>query len=250
VRVFLLVTRSFRAPKLAGMFRLLLTICTLLLLAAAPLATLQAMPPNAPDLLRYVQEQAAARISADGARIEVAIGQLNPRLQLAPCARIEPFIPASSRLWGRGHVGLRCAEGATWSVQVPVTVRVHGPALVTTRPLTSNTPLSPEDFSIAEVEWTRESQGVVTDASQLDNRVLTRPIGVGQPVPLIALRAPQVIAAGDPVKVQGQGRGFAVSAEAVALSGAQDGQLVRVRTDAGRILTGTARAGRRVEITF
>jgi flagellar basal body P-ring formation protein FlgA len=232
------------------MFRLLLTILAFLSLVGAPLSALQAMPPNAPDLLRFVQEQAAARISADGARIEVAIGQLNPRLQLAPCARIEPFIPASSRLWGRGHLGLRCAEGANWSVQVPVTVRVHGPALIATRPLASNSPLSPEDFGVAEVEWTRESQGVVTDASQLDNRVLTRPIGAGQPVPLIALRAPQVIAAGDPVKVQGQGRGFAVSAEAIALSGAQDGQLVRVRTDAGRILTGTARAGRRVEITF
>jgi flagellar basal body P-ring formation protein FlgA len=240
------------------MFRLLLTICTFLVLAGVPLTALQAasahLPPHlaaqAPDLLRYVQEQTAARVTADSARIEVTLGQLDPRLQLAPCARIEPFIPATSRLWGRGHVGLRCAEGATWSVQMPVTVRVHGPALIATRPLTSNTPLTPEDFSIAEVEWTRESQGVVTDASQLDNRVLTRPVAAGQPVPLMALRAPQVIAAGDPVKVQGQGRGFAVSADAIALSSAQDGQLVRVRTDAGRILTGTARAGRRVEITF
>lgn len=233
------------------MFRLLLTI---LLLACAPLSALQAMPPHlaphAPDLQRYVQEQAAARVTADSARIEVTVGQLDPRLQLAPCARIEPFLPAASRLWGRGHVGLRCMEGATWSVQLPVTVRIHGPALVATRPLAINAPLTADDFTVVEVEWTRESQGVVTDAAQLDNRVLTRPIATGQPVPLLALRAPQVITAGDPVKVQGEGRGFAVSADAIALSSAQDGQLVRVRTDAGRILTGTARAGRRVEITF
>ncbi len=236
------------------MFRLLLTIAAVLLLACGPLSALQAMPPHlaphAPDLLRFVQEQAAARVTAQSARIEVTVGQLDPRLQLAPCTRIEPFLPASSRLWGRGHVGMRCTAGATWSVQVPVMVRVHGPALVATRPLAVNSPLTPDDFSVVEVEWTREAQGVVTDAAQLDNRVLTRPIAAGQPVPLLALRAPQVIAAGDPVKVQGQGRGFAISADAIALSGAQDGQVVRVRTDAGRILTGTARAGRRVEITF
>lgn len=232
------------------MFRLLLTILAFFFLGGAPLASLHAMPPNAPDLLRYVQEQATARVTAEGARIEVSVGQLDPRLQLAPCARIEPFIPSTSRLWGRGHVGLRCAEGATWSVQVPVTVRVHGPALVATRPLAVNAPLSAEDFTVAEIEWSRESQGVVTEPAQLDNRVLTRPIFIGQPVPLMALRAPQVVAAGDPVKLLGQGRGFAVSADAIALSGAQDGQLVRVRTDNGRVLTGTARAGRRVEIAF
>lgn len=231
------------------MFRLLLTVSAFLLFVGATPSAVQATA-HAPDLLRYVQEQAAARVSAHSARIEVSLGQLDPRLQLAPCARTEPFVPASSRLWGRGHVGLRCAEGATWSVQLPVTVRVYGPALVATRPLAPNAPIAAEDFTQVEVEWTREAQGVATDLAQLDNRVLTRPIAAGQPVPLVALRAPQVIAAGDPVKVEGQGRGFAISAEAIAISGAQDGQPVRVRTDNGRILTGTARAGRRVEITF
>jgi flagella basal body P-ring formation protein FlgA len=34
------------------------------------------------------------------------------------------------------------------------------------------------------------------------------------------------------------------------MTSAQDGQSVRVRTDAGRIITGTARGGRRVEVVF
>jgi flagella basal body P-ring formation protein FlgA len=101
-----------------------------------------------------------------------------------------------------------------------------------------------------EVEWTREAQGVVTDIAQLDNRVLSRPLAAGQPLPLAALRAPQVISAGDPVKVMGRGRGFAVTVDAIAMTSAQDGQSVRVRTDAGRIITGTARGGRRVEVVF
>jgi flagella basal body P-ring formation protein FlgA len=240
------------------MIRLLLTIfssaaCLAALLAALPAARASA-PANitssgTPDLRLFVESQAAQGIGG-GARVEVTLGELNPRLQLAPCARIEPFLPTNARLWGRSTIGLRCTQGATWSVQMPVTVRVFGPALVATRPLAPNTPLTDADFTVDEVEWTREPQGVATDATQIEQRVLTRAVAAGQPVPLAALRAPQVIAAGDPVKLLGQGKGFAITAQAVALASAQDGQSVRVRTDSGRILTGTARAGRRVEVAF
>jgi flagella basal body P-ring formation protein FlgA len=243
---------------LAPMFRLLLTNSTRAALAALALSfgAAAAQPAAAPDLLLFLQTQASGALStshapqAAQARIEVTLGQLDPRLQLAPCARIEPFIPPGARLWGRSHLGLRCAEGATWSVQMPVTVRVFGPALVAARPLAANTPLGADDLMPMEVEWTREPQGVVTDPAQLDNRVLMRPLAAGQPLPLAALRAPQVISAGDPVKVTGRGRGFAVSVDAVAMTSAQDGQAVRVRTEAGRIITGTARGGRRVEVVF
>lgn len=235
------------------MFRLLLTIASAAALSLAAALPVRAQS-SAPDLRLFVETQAAGALnsSADtaAARVEVTLGQLDPRLQLAPCARIEPFVPAHARLWGRSHIGVRCTQGATWSVQMPVTVRVYGPALVAARPLAANAPIGPDDFQTAEVEWTREPQGVVTDPAQLDNRVLTRPVAIGQPVPLAALRAPQVIAAGDPVKVLGQGRGFSVSADAVAITAAQDGQSVRVRTESGRVLTGTARAGRRVEVVF
>ena len=234
------------------MFRLLLTIflaAGVTLAAAFGAAHAAASVHVPPDLRLFVENHAAAGAGSN-ARIEVTLGELNPRLQLAPCARIDPFLPAGARLWGRSHIGLRCREGATWSVQLPVTVRVFGPALVAARPLAPNTPLASDDVAEAEVEWTRESQGVATDAAQLDNRVLTRPVAAGQPLPLAALRAPQVIAAGDPVKVLGQGRGFAVSAEATALAPALEGQSVRVRTESGRIVTGTARAGRRVEVVF
>lgn len=233
------------------MFRLLLTIsaaaCALLV---QPARASTAPSAATPDLQAFVQLQASGSVEASSARIEVTLGQLDPRLQLAPCARIEPFVPPGVRLWGRAHIGLRCIEGATWSVRMPVTVRVFGPALVAARPLAPNAQITADDVTVAEVEWTREAQGVATDPAQLTNRVLLRPLNPGQPVPLAALRAPQVIAAGDPVKVLGQGRGFAVSADAVALGPAQDGQAVRVRTESGRVITGTARSGRRVEVAF
>ncbi len=226
----------------------------LLLVACLVVQAPRAQPPNE-TVERFVASEAAAVVPmAAGARIEVEIGRLDPRLQLAACNDIEPFIPSGTRLWGRAHVGLRCADKGTsaarWQVFLPVTVRVFGPALVATRPIAAGQTLADGDLATAEVEWTREPQGVLTDLSQLDGRVSSRPIGIGQPIPLSALRAPQVVAAGDQVRIVGRGPGFSVTAQAVALAAAQDGQSVRVRLDSGRILTGIARAGRSVDVTF
>lgn len=201
---------------------------------------------------QFVQREAAAVAARLGAnvRLEVTVGALPSGMQLAPCARIEPFVPSGVRLWGRTHVGMRCMDGANWSVLLPVTVKIFGPALVAARPLAALQAIAPDDLRIAEVEWTREPQGVATDPAQIDNRVLTRPLGVGQPVPLAALRAPLAVGQGDPVKVLGQGRGFSIQTDGIALAAAQEGQPVRVRTESGRILTGIARVGRSVEVQF
>lgn len=232
------------------MSRLLLTI---LFLAAARFSFAQdAHAELAAAARRFVEREAAGTVAAAGgqARIEVAVGQLDARARLAPCARTEFFVPGGTRLWGRARIGLRCVQGASWSALVPVNVRIYGPALVAARPLAPLQPIAEGDVHVAEVEWTREALGVVTDAAQLDNRVPTRPIALGQPIPVAALRAPQVVSQGDAVKVVGTGRGFSVSTAAVALAAAQDGQAVRVRTETGRVLTGTARAGRIVEVAF
>lgn len=223
-----------------------------LLLFLFALACARATTPGGEPLQQFVQREAAATAAQLGGhvRLEVSIGSLPSGMQLAPCARIEPFLPAGARLWGRSHVGMRCMDGASWSVLVPVTVKIYGPALVAARPLAALQPMAPDDVRTAEVEWTREPQGVAIDTAQIDNRVLTRSLGIGQPIPLAALRAPLAVGQGDPVKVFGQGRGFTIQTDGIALAAAQEGQAVRVRTESGRILTGIARAGRTVDVQF
>ena len=188
--------------------------------------------------------------SLEGARIEVRVGALDARLTQAPCAQPQYSVPSGARLWGHSAVMVRCPGNAAWSLRAPVNVRVWGTALVAARALPALLPIPAEDLRPGEVELTREAQGVLTDLRQLQGRVPTRTIGAGQPLPLAALRAPQVIGQGDPVKVVGQGTGFAIATDAIAQSAALEGQSVRVRTESGRVLTGIARTGRVVEVNF
>jgi flagella basal body P-ring formation protein FlgA len=230
---------------LAVMNRLLLTFFWLI-----PFGSAWASPALQETVRMHVLREAATAAGGTQSRIDVVVGDVDSRLQLAPCIRSEVFLPAGSRFWGRGFAGVRCVEGAAWSINLPVTVRVFGPALVAARALTAGAGVQADDVRVAEVEWTREAQGVVTAAAQLDQRVLSRPVASGQPIPLTALRAQQAVGQGEPVRLIGRGNGFSISAEAIALASATAGQSVRVRTESGRILTGTARTGRLVEVQF
>src|SRR3989442_1026083 len=189
--------------------------------------------------------------SIDGAsRIDISVGQADPKLQLAPCDRAEPFLRSGVRLWGRAFVGLRCASGAKWTISVPVQVRVYGAALVAARRLPAGQPISETDVRTEEVEWTREAQGVARELAQLQRRVPAHRIEAGQPIGLALLSDTPAVGQGDPVKLVGRGNGFSIATDAVALAAAAVGQPVRVRVESGKILTGTAREGRIVEVVF
>ena len=56
------------------------------------------------------------------------------------------------------------------------------------------------------------------------------------------------MALGDRVRVDARGAGFAVSAEGQALTPGLEGQIARVRTDNGRVLTGRPVADRQLEV--
>ena len=185
-----------------------------------------------------------------GGRVEISVGQLDPRIALQPCAKIEPFLPPGARAWGRVNVGMRCREGATWTAYVPVTVKVFGTALAAAKSLVAGTVPGAADVEALETELTREPGTPVVDLKQLEGRVLARSLFPGQVLRIEQFRAAPAIAQGDQVKVVATGPGFTVTTDGEALAQALEGQAVRVKTDAGRIVSGTARSGRIVELRF
>jgi flagella basal body P-ring formation protein FlgA len=221
------------APRLAAALALL-----------AVHAVSAAQPTVALEPIRAFIER---QVPAGSGRIEVQVGSLDPRLQLAPCGRVEPYQVVGTRLWGRTVVGLRCLDGATWSVTLPVNVIVRGRTLVAGEALAAGSSPAVASLRIEEAELSREPGTPVTDTAQLVGRSLIRPVAAGQVLRLEHLRIMQTVAAGDPVRIQMVGQGFTIQADGQALAGAGDGQTIRVRTDSGRILAGTLR-GRMVEV--
>lgn len=220
----------------------------LLFAAAAPL---RAQPADALGALQQ-QAHALALQSAKppaGLRVEIEVGRLDPRLRLAPCARIEPYLPTGFKPWGRTRVGLRCLQGAkAWNVFLPVTVKVYGRALVAATALPAGSVISAADLREAEVDLAEDPAAALTDAAPLLGRELTRTLGAGQALRQHHVRPKQWFAAGDTVRLTALGAGFAVHGEGRAIGPGLDGNAVRVRTESGRIVTGLAVGEREVEI--
>ena len=209
-----------------------------------------ALPADEAALRAYVSRQVAAA-APQVTRFEVQFQPPAVAPVLGPCARTEFFLPAGARPWGRLSVGVRCAEGAAWTVMVPVSVRAWGSALVAQVPLAAGSVPGPQDVREQEAELTREpAAGLLRDAASLQGKTLARAVGAGQVLRADMLRVVQVIQAGDPVRLRMGGTGFAVTAGAQALASAGEGQQVRVRTDFGKVLTGIARDGRVVDVAL
>lgn len=232
-----------RAPSFAAA-ALLSMMCTA---AAAQIESPQA---EAAQSLLLQAATAAAGGVRDGARIEVKVGAADPRLRLAPCRRVEPYLPAGHRVLGRTRVGLRCVEGAVaWNISLPVTVSLYAPGVVVRESLPAGARLSAEHLTLAEIDWGQVS-GAQADIQSWIGRELSRPLAAGTPVQAADVRQRQWFAAGETVQVIARGPGYAVATEGEALTHGVEGQPVRVRTSLGRLLSGRATADRTVEVAL
>lgn len=210
-------------------------------------------PGASPDgLQQQIRQFALAGVRPEPTlRVEVQVGELDPRLRLAPCEKVEPHLPPGTRLWGKARIGVRCVQGpARWSVFLPVTVKVFGQALVATSALPVGSVLQARDLATAEVDLAENPSNAVLLPASAVGRVLAQPLVPGQSLRASHLRLREWFAAGDIVKVVAQGNGFSVSAEGQALTAGVEGQAARIRTESGRVLTGLPVGDRRVELAL
>ena len=217
--------------------------------AAESAASVDALQPGLAAKVRQLALGGNRSAPAGGQRVEVVLGLLDARLRLAPCQRIEPYLPAGSALWGKTRIGLRCTQGATaWNVFLPVTVNVYGKAWVAAAPLSAGAMLSAGDLIQAEVNLAEEVAPAITDAGTALGRTLGRALNPGQPLRQTDLKTRQWFAAGEEVKVSARGSGFSVAGSGQALNHGLEGQPVRVRVESGRVLVGMPVGERLVEL--
>ena len=227
--------------------------------ATAALAGVLAWPAHAQQvttpqelaaLTQQWVDQALTQLPADASplRMQVSVGQLDPRLNLAPCARVEPYLPPGARLWGRTRLGLRCLEGQTrWNVFLPITVQAFGPAWVLTGNVAAGATLTEQDAMQAEVDWAAEPAAVVTNPQAWVGQVAARTLVAGQALRQNMMRAPYLFKAGAAVQVKAQGPGYAVTSSGQALVAGSAGQSVRIRMANGKIIAGIVNADGTVE---
>ena len=182
-------------------------------------------------------------------RMDIKVGSLDSRLQLAPCANVEPYLPPGLRLWGNTRVGLRCVDGMSrWNVTIPATINAFGSAWVVRDQVPAGGVLTDANAVEAEVNWAQEPNPVLSDKGLWLGQVATRLLGTGQTLRQGMVKPAQVFQAGAQVRVVAQGAGFQISSEAQTLSSGVVGQPARIRMDNGRVTSAVVLDMRTVKI--
>ena len=182
-------------------------------------------------------------------RVEVIPGTLDPRLNLAPCQKVDILMPAGLRAWGRTRIGLKCLQGpVAWSVTIPLTVRLWAPALVAAAPLPAGTVLQHTHLKMAEVDWSERDSPVILLEAAAVGRTLGSTLPAGAPLRQEHLRKRQWFEAGDTVRIHAVGAGFVIQGEGVAITPGIEGQSARIRTESGRTITANPVGQRLAEV--
>ena len=183
-------------------------------------------------------------------KVSYRITPLDPRTQLADCEAFEPFFPSGGAPWGKTTIGVRCLGPSSWTIYVKVQISVHAKYLVTTRSLPVGQTIEASDFISRSGDLGMLPATVLMDAEQAIGKTVKIGLAAGQPLRSDQLVAPWAVQQGQSVKTVTRGSGFSVSSEGRALNNAVEGQLVQVRTPSGQTVSGIARAGGIVEVTY
>jgi len=244
--------RPISGPIAIALTRAGRCVATLVLAAVVwALATIvQAQDASHPlaEVERTALEFARVHTAEVRGRVDVSAHGLDPRTRLAPCSRTSALLPAGTRLWGRTNVAVRCEDEGGWTINVPLTVRVHAPVLVTLRALGRGERIGAGDLSTKILDLTQLPLGVMTDAGQAVGKTTVASLPAGATLRPDMLRPAVVVTQGQQVQVLYVGEGFRVSGEGRALNNAAIGSPVQVRTAAGKVLKGIATGPGVVEV--
>lgn len=183
-----------------------------------------------------------------GDAVRISVGQSGTTAQFPPCVRLDVFLPAGTRLWGKTSVGVKCSEPTAWTAFVPVNVSVSGSYLLTARRVNRGQTLTESDITLMTGDLTTLPAGALTEARLAVGQRVKNALAARQVLTREQLFQPPVIRQGDKVRVVARGGSFFAASDGVALNNAAEGEPVKVRAGNGRTLSGTARLRGEVEL--
>ncbi|MGH9566749.1 MAG: flagellar basal body P-ring formation chaperone FlgA, partial [Candidatus Angelobacter sp.] len=220
-------------------------------LSAPPLAAASAGQKQDTHL---IQEAVVSFLKTQSAglpgEVEIIPGIVDARMSLPACAALEASLPSGSRAWGNTTVTVNCTVPSPWTIYVRATVKVMADYVVSARPLTQGQLLTAADFTTRRGDLTQLPSGIITDPGQAFGRTMASSIPFGSLLRQDMLRMQPAVRVNQSVKLVSSGRGFSVTADGKALGNAADGQIVQVRSASGPVVSGIARMGAVVEVSY
>lgn len=194
-------------------------------------------------------ESLATALAPAGASVTVSASRLDTRLRLPACA-VEPESFTNPGQTGMpSSVGVRCPDGAAWSLYVPVRVEVVADVVVLAAPAARGERLTADRVRLEPRDIARISGGYLTELAAVDDMVLRRQAQIGSVLNASLVEPERIVRRGERVRLNAGGGLLAVTVEGEALDDAARGERVKVRNvSSGIVVEGRVEAAGLVSV--
>lgn len=230
-----LATRKAIAPLSVGVAFLLCSF-TSLVSAQAPV---QVYPTNQlkQDIASFLAME-YEQLEHD--RIDISVGNLDPRLRLGSCEQPIAFtIQDPSGLGGNISVRAQCTSGQVWSVHVPAQVAVYQQIPTALRDIARGEQINQTHIGTSLVNISSIRQAFLLDQDDITGKEAKRNISMGEPFKTALLDSPTAVRRGEMVTLESLAGSIKVSSSGTAMADGRIGQTIRVRNNSSeRIISG------------
>lgn len=205
------------------------------------------------DSIRAAAEQHVRQaMPPTSAAVFVVADKMDSRLRLPQCgAALEGFLPSGANLGSRATVGVRCSQGATWTVYVPVNIETEVQVLVLRRAVSQNSSIRSQDVDIQRRRVKGLSSKYLTDVSQLRGMRAKRSLPMGSLLAADGLTPAVLVKRGQQVVLLATVGGIEVRASGIALTDGGAASRVRVQnSSSSKVVEGTVTADSTVRVAL
>ncbi|MDH5180187.1 MAG: flagellar basal body P-ring formation chaperone FlgA [Gammaproteobacteria bacterium] len=177
------------------------------------------------SVTQFVKQQFSS-----GFQVYTQVGKIDPHLRLSACTKPpEAFYPVGARKMGITNIGIRCLGEKTWTIYLPVHIKVYGDAVVSKHSLPRGSVLQASDLGMAKQELSRAMNGYYTDIEQLVGMSLKRNLAQGTILQPSIVNQRHMVKRGDLITILAETNGLAIRVKGKAMMDGFRGQSIRVR---------------------
>lgn len=176
------------------------------------------------------EQHVRALLPATTGKVLLQADRLDPRLHLSQCnTPLQAFLPSGANLGTKATVGVRCNDGNTWSVYVPVSIESEIDVLSLNKSVARNTPISALDVDIRTQRVPGLMNRYLKDVKSLQNKRSKRDLPAGTVLTPDMLQAELLVKRGQQVTILAEVAGIEVRNQGVALSDGSPDMRVQVK---------------------
>jgi flagella basal body P-ring formation protein FlgA len=248
------LTKALKKATNAPIYAMMLLTATCFAQAGRPISTTP-VPAAAPatlspaqqDLVHAVEQYVLEKTTHLNG--DVSIHVVLPSREPPSCDTLSVALPVGKQITSRTTLEVTCLGRPEVPVSfVRADVKVEGEYFVPNQVIEMNRVITADLLQAQTGDLLRLPEGAQADINSLIGRTAAQRLPAGRPIKISATRGVDAIARGQIVQIQATAPGFVVTNQGEAITSAEVGAPIQVKTAQGKVVRGIVKEGGVVEV--